>query len=383
MKQSPQINQFIAAVVARVRCKDAHNDIARELRSHFQDVQDQLAGVGLDDQAIDAEALRRMGSADEVGAQLDGVHQPRIDWFLVAAVAVLLFGGMFAMQRAGVLAPQLLWLGVGAVVSVGVLALKPRHLLAAALPLYLTTWGVGLLGYFTGPRAAGQPYLSIGPLHLNVVQLSVVLFVISLAGLLHAPRAASTFRRWMVIAAGLAPLVAYTYLASSAAATIYFVALATMLLASAQPRQAVFAFSAVGGALLSLTFYHETVAGPAAYQALQQAERHTDFVFHYIQTQSPVLAAAIAIVALCLIVYLIAGCSEIRHPFSRSLMAGATAVLATSIVAALASNIGFLPMPLTGINFPFLSNGGSMLVAHVALVAILVGIRRRKSIAFF
>ncbi|HPH65735.1 MAG TPA: FtsW/RodA/SpoVE family cell cycle protein [Kofleriaceae bacterium] len=382
MKSSLPINEFIATVVARVSYKDAHNDIARELRSHFEDVQEQLTGVGLDDKAIEAEALRRMGSAEDVGTQLNGVHQPRTDWLLLAAVALLLVGGMFAMQRAGVLAPQLLWLGIGAVVCVGVLTLKPRHLVAAAVPLYLATWGIGLLGFFTGPRVAGQPYLAVGPLHITVVELSVVLFVVGLPGLLHTSRAASSARRAAVLTAALAPLVAYAYLASSAAATIYFVAVATMLLVSAQPRHAVIACSAVGGALLSLAFYRATFAGPAAYQALQQSERHTDFVFHFLQAQSPVLAAAIAIVALCLVVYLIASCSETKNPFSRTLMAGATAVLATGIVVGLASNIGFIPMPLTGINLPFLSNGGSMLVAHMALVAILVGIRRRKTIAF-
>ena len=40
-------------------------------------------------------------------------------------------------------------------------------------------------------------------------------------------------------------------------------------------------------------------------------------------------------------------------------------------------------MPVTGVNFPFLSYGGSMLVAHLALIGWILGHYRRKNIQIF
>jgi cell division protein FtsW (lipid II flippase) len=47
------------------------------------------------------------------------------------------------------------------------------------------------------------------------------------------------------------------------------------------------------------------------------------------------------------------------------------------------SNIGFAPMPTAGLNIPFLSYGGSLLVANLALIGIVIGANRRKMLSLF
>jgi len=74
---------------------------------------------------------------------------------------------------------------------------------------------------------------------------------------------------------------------------------------------------------------------------------------------------------------------EVKNAYFRALMSASISIFSVGIVWGLLSNFGFIPMPLTGVNFPLVSYGGSMTVAHLALIGLMFGIIRRKSVQVF
>lgn len=116
------------------------------------------------------------------------------------------------------------------------------------------------------------------------------------------------------------------------------------------------------------------------YQAALVSERHTDFVFTSLRENSSVASGLVAVLSIGMVIYLFSRAQEITNQHFRTLLVGSSAVLATGIFWGISSNLGFVPMPITGVNFPFLSYGGSTLMGNMALIGIMVGILRRKKL---
>ena len=78
------VEQYLDAVCSRVKCKEVHSDIRLELATHLEDIvaEELQRGATPDDAA--KTALSCMGDPLTVGASLDKVHKPRIEWSIVA-----------------------------------------------------------------------------------------------------------------------------------------------------------------------------------------------------------------------------------------------------------------------------------------------------------
>lgn len=115
-------------------------------------------------------------------------------------------------------------------------------------------------------------------------------------------------------------------------------------------------------------------------QLLFLPERHTDFIFASVSEELGFIGAGLLILSFGLILFRIINLlKETQDTFDMGLLGGAFAAFFAQTVINIGMNLGLLP--ITGIPLPFVSSGGSSLVAMAALLGLAssVGARLKSS----
>lgn len=105
--------------------------------------------------------------------------------------------------------------------------------------------------------------------------------------------------------------------------------------------------------------------------------RQNDFVFAIIGEQWG-FVGCLGVLG-CYLVIIVAGleiATATSDPFGRLLAVGVVAMLGVQTIINVGMNVGLTP--ITGINLPFVSSGGSSLVANFVLVALLINISQNR-----
>ncbi len=104
---------------------------------------------------------------------------------------------------------------------------------------------------------------------------------------------------------------------------------------------------------------------------------HTDFILGIVGEETGLLGATVLLLGYAILIY--AGISVARRttdPFGSLLAAGITLNLALNIVVHGVVNLGL--GPVTGVPLPFMSAGGSSLIANLLAMGILISVARRS-----
>lgn len=87
-----QINEFLDNVCEKIRYKPIRGEIREELENHIEEKKDMYIEYGVEEKLAEEKAIEQMGDAEEIGAKLDKIHKPRLDWktlvFVLALVAI-------------------------------------------------------------------------------------------------------------------------------------------------------------------------------------------------------------------------------------------------------------------------------------------------------
>jgi len=103
------------------------------------------------------------------------------------------------------------------------------------------------------------------------------------------------------------------------------------------------------------------------------SERHTDFIFSVILEEWGFVGALLLVFLYLIIVFCGLGiAARTREPFGRLLVVGVVTLLATQVFVNMGMNIGL--MPITGLTLPFISYGGSSLLASFFAVGIMMNV---------
>jgi rod shape determining protein RodA len=106
-------------------------------------------------------------------------------------------------------------------------------------------------------------------------------------------------------------------------------------------------------------------------------DRHNDFVFAIIGHQWGFLGCAMVLA--CYLVMILAGvriASETTEPYARLLAIGVLTLLASQVIINVSMTVGLLPV--TGMTLPFVSYGGSSLVANFLAIALLISVSQSR-----
>ncbi len=380
MEKRDQIQSYLSDVVHHVRFKEAHADIKAELKLHFEESMEQIASLGIAKEEAEDEAIRRMGSASEVGQKLNEIHFPKIDWLLVAVVICLFGVGLIGISKTEFIELHLLWSSIGLVVCGLFAFLRPTWLQSFAIPLYVFALAVGILSWFSPLRVAGQNYLQLGLVNVKFIDLTAVIFTLSLAGILSKSGPPKFLNSLMTLAMCLIPIVAFMAIGSVYATFLFVIPAVTMMVSARKSPSFVLGYLFISAFIISGFINSGHFVHPEKLVELTSTDRHTDFILLFLRSIWSPLAALVSAFAFCLLGHCAMKTKEIKSRLGQVTLTGITAFMSVGVLWGLFSNFGFLPMPVTGVNIPFLSYGGSMMVAHFALVGISISVLRRKNL---
>jgi cell division protein FtsW (lipid II flippase) len=315
---------------------------------------------------------------------------------------------------------QLIWVGLGLMVMLAVMGIIRREFIEFERYKYICGVGAIFLLIITllfGQTLGGaRAWLSIGPISFEPSEVVKILLVIFMAGFLNENSAllarpnmryfGPVFLFW-----GVALLLLVFQRDLGAAVLFYgtFLAMVYVATGSLLPVATGIGVLVVGGYISYLLFDHVKVrvaiwrepwatATGTGYQMVQSLfamgsggffgsglgkgspwlipAAHTDFLFIALHEEMGLLGAVGLMVAYLILLQRGFKISlETPDKFEMLLAAGLTSALALQVVTIVGGVTGF--MPLTGVTLPFLSYGGTSMMANFIIIGLLLGLSDR------
>ncbi|WP_028551048.1 FtsW/RodA/SpoVE family cell cycle protein [Paenibacillus sp. UNC451MF] len=425
----PVIDDYLASVVRQVRARELHKDIRQEIADHLEELVSLKRGEGSNEEEATRWAVSQMGEPSTVGAELNKVHKPRIPWGLIGWVAVLLlisFVAMYAVELSYAegkrvqssipfLLLKLMFSGIGLAVMLALQFFDYRRMLRYSWMIFIGTAVISVGVVLFGRQINGmKAYIVFGPyFSLDWMTTSIYLFIIAAAGLLYSmdSRQRSRWKQHLLLL--IVPSFLYM-LGPSISSLLLYVCSYMILLYSATKSWRVLlppvmmllaAFSSIFSisryALDRLSAFWNPYADPngAGYtyvqinQSIRSAgwwghglgvsnvrlpEIHTDNLFTYlVYSLGWLTGMGIVVCAVLFAVQMLHVIANVRDRYGKMITSGLAAMLALQFTWNLGMSLGLLPI-LGGISLPFLSYGGSHLLAEMAAMGIMFSVYRRK-----
>lgn len=351
----------------------------------------------------------------------------RFDWLLIAS-ALFLIGvsllGLYSFSATlsgnDFFLRQALFAGVSLGAMFFLATTDYRHLARLSSPLYFLTLGVLLLVLFIGEPVRGTVgWLSFGAFQVQPVEFAKLSLIIFLASFISKKQ--SELGEWTRLIASLFLTALIILLVMrqpdlGSSVVLASIWLAMILASGVRFKHMVvlgcLGFALVGGSWFLLEDYQkarvETFLNPeldpqgSGYNVLQSMiavgsggfsgkgigqgtqsqlsflpEKHTDFIFAVLAEELGLIGALLVVVVYGLLLYRVKRIGELAADNTGYLIAiGVLALFFAHITINLGMNIGLLPV--TGLPAPFLSYGGSALLAMTSALGLLLSIYRYR-----
>jgi rod shape determining protein RodA len=360
----------------------------------------------------------------------------RLDWILIGSVGLLVAYGLWAIAditRHDVsgnaqyyLTRQSVYAAIGVLCLVAAVLVDPELYRTRWRAIFGGMWFLIAIVLLTGPIRGSKRWLDLGFFRFQPSEFGKVLFVLALAGFLAErsrrlsdPRTTAT-----AVGLGLVPIFLVFLQPDFGSALVYCAAVAAVLFVAGTPwtHLGVLAAAAVAAAVLVLgvlpaagvpvlkdyqqqrwtgflnpdhdpggTTYNITqsknaigagqLRGRGPENATQTTlnflpEHHTDFVFASLAEERGFFGAAFLLMLYLLVVWRgLRIVTLAREPFSAIVAGGLVIALLFQIFVNVGMTMGIAP--ITGIPLPFVSVGGSSMIANLIAVGLLLSIHVR------
>lgn len=426
LAQNAKVQEYLNNVCTYIKWGEVHEQVKLELLAHIEDCVLEYTAEGMKEQQAIEMAISRMGDSVALGKQLHQTHKPPINWLLLSIVSILAGMGLFTLYSVeiqgslmrhisvSVFTNSVVYVVIGLAVLLGLAYFDYRKLKFYGWHLFAGTMFVWLmLLVFGGTMVNGKPYLNLGFININYVDVTPVLLAAALAGIFFNKDWSKP--NWFVntVLLLLVPNILYLMSSSWNTAVIYTVMfLVLMLLSGVSKKQlvgiatipiGVFVFAIVTEPYMlkrMLSFinpYNDPAGSGYIYiqsiEAIKLAglwgqgftfggnlpELHTDMIFSYIvYTFGWAGGAVVTMLALSLIAIMISAVKQIKDGFGRLLVSGLTSILALHFIWSILMTLGYAP--ISGISLPFFSYGGSQTVINMAMMGMVLSVYRRKNL---
>jgi len=214
----PSVAAYLEEVCSHVKAKDVHNDIVSELLGHLLErVEDLMELEQMGEEEAVASAVRGMGDAREVGIGLNAAHKPKTEWSVVVIFAVMFLlavVALFAMPAGYInFTTKLVIVLAGLLFMVAAYFGNYQKLARWSWWLYAITIAVMYYSLLFGTQINGlKQWISIGPINVNLGEVSPYLLIVAIAGILYIDRTKSRSTQLMSSVKIMAQLVAFILL---------------------------------------------------------------------------------------------------------------------------------------------------------------------------
>lgn len=429
MSRQNRVDEYIQQVCHHIQNQDVHASISLELESHLADKIEDYESQGYDEENAITQAIADMGDPEQVGKQLHHAHKPRMEWSVIAIVAVLIGFGLLVMyslsstQSANHLSGwsffenKVIGTLLGLSLFLAVLLGDYRKLKQYSKHLYLGALLLMLLVMFQGRTVNGSAsYLDLGIIGLDVIGATTLLTILALAGMFSEWNWESRWTYVKAFAAFTAPFLMILSAPDMQAAFLLFIGFFVLMMTSSAKKKVTFTlFGLITGSFACLAFlfirpyqieriaaFLDPYADPngAGYMIVQSLKLvgsagmwgngfgatidslptvETEFIFTYIvHSFGVVTGSAIFILGIALLIRLLKAVKGVRDSYGFMLMSGLMTLFFIPYFWNILMVVGLLPV--TSVNLPFISHGNVQFVQQMLLMGLVLNIYRHKDI---
>ncbi|WML39787.1 FtsW/RodA/SpoVE family cell cycle protein [Neobacillus sp. OS1-2] len=412
---------FLKEVTEQIKSKEAKKVVATELGFHIQEAKNLLIEMGLPEAEAEEKAIEQMGSPSKLGKQMNRLHKPKVDWFMIILLVTTLGLGFLPLASLGYLEDtthfaftKSITVLLGASAAIGIMLIDFRKWKTRGWMFY--TLGVLFLliiKFLSNTMINGVPLLRIPSIITLESSMVLPLFFLGWASFFSNER----LKIWQFFILFFIPLLLLLAVSNITTPFMYTVMVMGMFWWSKFSRKKMMV---IGGitfclflimALVSLErlksyqlgrilafITPEKSSGGASYMILRVNElmskagwfgnhgnkefipsAHTDLVFVSLTyTYGWLFAIALFVILTLIMVRFIVISNKIHDSYAKLLLFGAVGLYGVQLVCNVGMALGVFPQ--TSISLPFISYGLMPVLLNSFLIGIVMSIYRRKEL---
>lgn len=409
--------RFLKEVTNHIKSKEAKDLVATELNFHLKQAKDMWMDKGLSEEIAEDKAVEQMGSPIKLGQELNKLHKPKVDWFLLILLVAAMGLGFLPVIAFGymndLLMDKVISVVLGIATALGMMLINYRKLERLGW-LFYTIGVLILLMLYCFPNAGmlGEPIIKVGPIAIDRL-MAVPFFFLAWASFFNNSR----IKVMHLVALYLFSLYLFLNGAAFSVIFIYITMVFVMLWWSKLGKKTALIITIVPICLLiirasfswsSVKGYHldrflgylnpERDAQGAGFMYIRLKEvmssagwfgtygdvkfipnPDTDFVFASLTYYYGYVLALVLVLILSLFVARLIFISyTINDRYGKLLLIGGMTLFVVQFLYNVGMILGLLP--ITAISLPFISYGLTPTVFHALVMGIVLSVYRRKDI---
>ncbi|WP_042170929.1 FtsW/RodA/SpoVE family cell cycle protein [Paenibacillus gorillae] len=429
------VRLYLKRVCGHIKAKSVHDDIQQELLAHLEELVEEKEQEGFGRKEAIRLAVAQMGDPDDVGRQFHQAHKPRMNWGLLAVVAVFIAIALTAMYSVQLgwnkriptdfLMDKMVYIGIGLGIMAGLyFFFDYRKLQKYSWHLYgLTVFVMIILMYFGNQVNGKRGWISIPYFSFDGVWICLHFFILSMVGLLNVSgqKAAAAgklrqivygFRDMLVFFA--LPSILFLWMKTHTYLVIYLTCLVIVMTVYARKwllASGVMAAAGMFGLYLLFnrpfqyilserlgSFFKLTENPDSIYMTRMSVQAihdgglwgqgfgvsnrtlpsiHSDMIFSYLTySMGWVMAGLILAVVITFMAQIGIMISRLRDRYAKGLVIGLFSILCLQFIWCIGMSFGWLPM--TGMRLPFISYGGTSTLLELSAIGLFLSAYRRK-----
>ncbi|EJQ91945.1 hypothetical protein IGW_03752 [Bacillus cereus ISP3191] len=401
--------RFLKEVTNHIKSKEAKDLVATELNFHLKQAKNMWMDKGLSEEVAEDKAVKQMGSPIKLGQELNKLHKPKVDWFLLILLVAAMGLGFLPIIALGhtndLLMNKIIFVTLGIATAIGMMLLDYRKLERLGWLFY--TIGILILlmiKYFPTAFLIGEPLIKIGFITIDCL-MTIPFFFLAWASFFNNSRL--KFIHLLML------YVFSLYLFSTMVPTfIYIMMVFVMLWWSKLGKKTawlitflpilpfvirdLFSWSAVKEYRMARILGFLNPAHDQWYLRLKEAmssagwfgtygniksipATHTDFVFASLTYYYGYVLTLILVVILSLFAVRIMNIAyKINDGYGKLLLVGGVTLFVFHFIYNVGMILGLLPR--ASISLPFISYGLIPTLFHAFIMGIVLSVYRRKDI---
>ena len=407
--------RFLKEVTNHIKSKEAKDLVATELNFHLKQAKNMWMDKGLSEEVAEDKAVEQMGSPSKLGRELNKLHKPKVDWFLIGLLVAAMGLGFLPVlvfeYTNDVMINKVIFVILGVVTAIGMMLLDYRKLERMGWLFYVIGVVVLLILYcFPNASMIGEPLIQIGPIAIDCL-MAVPFFFLAWASFFNNSR----LKIIHLVVLYLFSLYLFLIVSTLSSIFIYITMVFVMLWWSKLGKKTSLIITVVPICLFIIKVsvswssgYHldrllgylnpESDAGGAGFMYIRLKEvmssagwfgtygdmkfipaPDTDFVFASLTYYYGYWLALILVFVLSLFVArLIVISYKINDRYGKLLLVGGLTLFVFQFIYNVGMILGLLP--LAAISLPFISYGLTPTVFHALIMGIVLSVYRRKDI---
>ncbi|MCM3601098.1 FtsW/RodA/SpoVE family cell cycle protein [Robertmurraya korlensis] len=430
---SPKFDEFLSKVMSRVKSKEAHNKIKKELNNHLQELSQSYKKRGFSQVDADEKAIQAMGNPFTIGENLNPLHKPKMDWILI--VLFVIFAGIsflplvdgipkFSLSGTYFMGRQAIWYTLAILVIIGSLFFDYQKLKNRWIYFYAIGLLIHIYLHLFGIMANGaKKWVSLPGLMLDGTKMSLFFFFLAWAGIFNIINEIRSWKKQgLLLVLFWTPILLYMMVPDYMVSIIYFFCILGMFsFARIHKKLAInlALTNLLAGIIFFIIFYMTSrhsyfftrlsaFINPAAdsngagymYTAVRKVlseagwfgngltnefnfhllpEAHTDFAFPYlVYSFGWAFGLVLCLILLIFISRISKNAFKTKDLYGRLIVIGGATLFAVPTTWNILMSFGV--MPIIGVSLPFISYGGSAILFYAAVLGLILNVYRRKDL---